>query len=597
MSASASSWMRFWEGGGDNSNGSKNGRKSPAGPKATIHSDFIRSTPHQNSSLALEASLRNSIRRRAKRIVTNPYITQFMAFVVLFDAYCNWSDIDARAQEERPPEILQIGSVVCLSLYTIEVILLTVGQGRSVLKDSMFILDLCVIVCGFLEMILDSVASDLAARVSILSILRLLRLGRVVRLVRLFGKIRALRELQKLVTMISTCLKALAWSFVFCFIVMTIWAMLLVELVHPLIQELNANTSVFADCNQCLRATSSVMHANLLLFKTVIAGDSWGKIAVPVIEAHPATAIIFVGSLLTIVFGVLNLIVAVVVDTFADARDRDVLNLAEEMEQDLAHDKTYLERMFKRIDLKDAGKLSLDQLVQGARNDAEFQSRLRVMDIDEMDLVQLFEMIDTDGSGFIEPNEFIRPLSRWVHDSKTAPRFIKYNMMRAMAQQEEIKEEQSELRRCIEKNFIELARRIDKLHPTNSSNFADKGSGKFDSLSVLSDEEVEPVRSSQKVTLQKLADSEADLEDAVKRLEDLVLHATVSALKDPTDLLEGGHWEKTVKFATEHLPEELEAREAFCAVSNFPSGPSGLPFQNAKTAKALNRQNMPEHIT
>lgn len=28
---------------------------------------------------------------------------------------------------------------------------------------------------------------------------------------------------------------------------------------------------------------------------------------------------------------------------------------------------------------------------------------------------------------------------------------------------------------------------------------------------------------------------QADLEDAVKRLEDLVLHATVSALKDPTD--------------------------------------------------------------
>ena len=30
---------------------------------------------------------------------------------------------------------------------------------------------------------------------------------------------------------------------------------------------------------------------------------------------------------------------------------------------------------------------------------------------------------DTDGSGFIESNEFIRPLSRWVHDSKTAPRY------------------------------------------------------------------------------------------------------------------------------------------------------------------------------
>ena len=41
-----------------------------------------------------------------------------------------------------------------------------------------------------------------------------------------------------------------------------------------------------------------------------------------------------------------------------------------------------------------------------------------------MDLVQLFEMIDVDNSGFIEANEFIRPLSRWVRDSKTAPRVL-----------------------------------------------------------------------------------------------------------------------------------------------------------------------------
>lgn len=104
----------------------------------------------------------------------------------------------------------------------------------------------------------------------------------------------------------------------------------------------------FDECPECLRAMSSVMNANLLLFKTVIAGDSWGEIAVPVIEEHPATAIIFVGSLLTLIFGVVNLIVAVVVaaqpsiqilhraeDTFADARQNDVQNLAEEMEDEM----------------------------------------------------------------------------------------------------------------------------------------------------------------------------------------------------------------------------------------------------------------------
>lgn len=92
--------------------------------------------------------------------------------------------------------------------------------------------------------------------------------------------------------------------------VMTVWAMLIVEWVYPRVQSLHDNEGLFEDCEQCVRATSSVMNANLLLFKTVIAGDSWGLIAVPVIEHYPATALFFMGSLLTLVFGVLNLIVA-----------------------------------------------------------------------------------------------------------------------------------------------------------------------------------------------------------------------------------------------------------------------------------------------
>lgn len=90
---------------------------------------------------------------------------------------------------------------------------------------------------------------------------------------------------------------------------MTVWAMLMVEFIYPLILELSED-GTFGNCPQCTRATSSVMSANVLLFKTVIAGDSWGEIAVPVIEKFPWTAIVFMGSLLTLVFGVLNLIVA-----------------------------------------------------------------------------------------------------------------------------------------------------------------------------------------------------------------------------------------------------------------------------------------------
>lgn len=201
---------------------------------------------------------------------------------------------------------------------------------------------------------------------------------------------------------------------------------------------------------------SSVMQANLLLTKTVIAGDSWGEIAVPVIQEHPATAIIFIGSLLTLVFGVLNIIVAVVVDTFADARQNDLQNLAEEMEDEIEHDRKALAKLFAKIDKDNSGQLTLQELIEGARQDPGFQSRLRVMDIDENDLHQLFQMIDMDRSGTIEVAEFIGPLSRWAHDSKTAPRFIKYNMLQTMHLQED-------LYALSEDCFENLAKRVDDL--------------------------------------------------------------------------------------------------------------------------------------
>ncbi|CAE7594193.1 unnamed protein product [Symbiodinium natans] len=355
-------------------------------------------------------------------------------------------------------------SNTCLVLYTLELGGFGLVHGPAMCRDWMIVLDSVIVLCGYIELILESISTS--EEIQKLSILRALRLVRIFRLMRLLRRIRALRELYKLVTMMATCLKTLLWSFFFCFIVMTIWAMLLVEVVNPLVLKMNLETTEFADCDWCQQATSSVMYANLLLFQTVIAGDSWGRMANPLIRAYPETALIFIGSSLTLVFGVLNMIVAVVVDTFAEARAHDILNLAEEMEQDLESDTKFLSKLFERIDTDRSGRVTLDELIEGARKDPEFQSRLRVMDIDEVDLQQLFEMIDVNGEGSIEASDFIWPLSRWVHDSKTAPRFIKYNMLRTMEQQEE-------LYLFAERQFEQLSDSIGSLRMTLASSSKD----------------------------------------------------------------------------------------------------------------------------
>ncbi|CAE7195918.1 unnamed protein product [Symbiodinium microadriaticum] len=104
-------------------------------------------------------------------------------------------------------------------------------------------------------------------------------------------------------------------------------------------------------------------------------------------------------------------------------------------------DKKQLLKMFaSRQDKLEWLDVTLSELIQGVRK-AHPISFSRLL-LDAVRRLKLFTRIDADGSGTVEAEEFVTPLSRslvrplwpalcrWVHDSKTATRFIKYNLMR-----------------------------------------------------------------------------------------------------------------------------------------------------------------------
>lgn len=253
-------------------------------------------------------------------------------------------------------------------------------------------------------------------------------------MLRILQRFMRVKELSRLLAMLLNAMRTLFWSFLLLFIFMTMWAMSCVEVVHPIILEMVENGML--DENAAF-AYSSVLESNLSMFQTIVAGDSWGRIAVPVIREAPFTAVIFIGSELTILYGVLNLVIAVVVDTFADQREKDETTLAADMDNALKEDVRFFKHIFRNIDEDGSGDISLEELLNGARAEPAFRSRLRVMDIDETDLAHLFDMLDIDKSGTIDSDEFVTTLSRWRHESKTAARFVKYNILHSMAIQEQ----------------------------------------------------------------------------------------------------------------------------------------------------------------
>jgi len=145
-------------------------------------------------------------------------------------------------------------------------------EGFGILTDWAVLLDILVILSGIAELVVSAAVPD--DPLSGMNVVRALRLGRILRLTRFLRKLRTFRELHKLATMMATCAKTLLWSFLLCFMAMTVWSMLMVETVNPLLQELQAVSGTFDECGmRCQRSMTSVMEANLLLFQTVIAGE------------------------------------------------------------------------------------------------------------------------------------------------------------------------------------------------------------------------------------------------------------------------------------------------------------------------------------
>lgn len=353
-----------------------------------------------------------------------------MGVVIALDFYLNCWDIDSRSHGQSMPNWADNTSTCCFAIYCIDFALNCAVNGYVALLSSWAICDIIIITSGSVVYGFSSVGLPGQG----LELLRLLRLCRILRLLRLLRKNPIFKELRRLVLMSINCLNTYTWCFLFCFIVTTVWSMIAVELINPIIQDM-VSQGAWPDCDYCHRAFDSVMRANLTLYKTIIVAETWCDVAVPVIEAYPWTALFFIGSHLSLVYGVLNLMVAVAVDRFANQRQHDIIDLAEDLEADAEEELKELTKLFKAIDEDCDGVVTYQELLHAARSHSEFQSRLRVMDIDELEFERFFEVLDDDGGGTIDQDEFKQALSRWLYDSKTATRFIKHDVQRCVSEQ------------------------------------------------------------------------------------------------------------------------------------------------------------------
>jgi len=237
-----------------------------------------------------------------------------------------------------------------------------------------------------------------------LSILRVLRLARLVRVMRI---LMAVKELQMLLHSFLSTLRTVFWASFMLLVLLSLWSIIAVEMVHPVNLRVAASGE-YADCERCERAFSSVMQANLTFMQTIIAGDAWGVLAVPIIEEAPWTSLILVTSFISINLGILNLVLTAIVNAAQDAREHDEKLRAREHAVAYERQKKRLLKILSTLDEDKNGLLSMDEMQKAVQTNREFRTVLEAIDIRKDDVEEFFSFLASDSdTGEVTYRDFV----------------------------------------------------------------------------------------------------------------------------------------------------------------------------------------------
>jgi voltage-gated sodium channel len=241
-----------------------------------------------------------------------------MALTVIFNTALMVIEADTDATCENDsgctPEWLGIVNKLLLTIYTLDLAATMYVERHDFIWLWWNWLDVVIVVSGIAELLAYLIDPTSRSEVTLLRMLRLFRILRMLRMVRV---LKAIPELYKLVTGFAYTMRAMVCGFWILISLVFLWAIVTVEIIGPLSRSIPKSQE---DEGWCGFAFTSVWHAMLYFFQTLIAGDSWGACALPLARKYQGSFVLFVAVLVTVQLGFMNLLLSVIVDGAAEAR-------------------------------------------------------------------------------------------------------------------------------------------------------------------------------------------------------------------------------------------------------------------------------------
>jgi len=286
---------------------------------------------------------------------------------------------------------IRLSNFLILIVYTLEGVFRLYADRVAYFKGKWSQLDILVIAAGWMgEIAIGTLSLNI-------TYLRMVRLARLIRAARILLQIR---ELYLLLNGVVNSMKAIFFGTGLLFGMLLTYSIVLVEFVHP-----HNSVLDYPECPECNRGFKTVAQSVLTLFQQLVAGDSW-LISPYLIDGNAWIAPIMIFIVVTITLGIMNLILTVIVERAAEAREKDTANKVKQKTENQDANKRRLLKLCQELDSDQSGTLTIQELLSAFETSEPFRNLMAVLDVQEGDLEAIFKILDMDGSGDLDYEEF-----------------------------------------------------------------------------------------------------------------------------------------------------------------------------------------------
>jgi len=238
----------------------------------------------------------------------------------------------------------------------------------------------------------------------------LFRMLRFVRFVRVIGLVRVMKMFSDLRVLVQTCIssfKALVWSMVLLFLIMTMSGLFLCELLKEYIRDTDRSVEMRSWVYQYYGTSS---RAIFTMFELTLSG-CWPNYFRPLIENVSGFFVIFTVMYISgVVFAINTIIKALFLKETLVIASNDaemMINEANKKKHRYVHK---LEKFFKAIDTTGDGKLCYEEF-EACMNHSEVKTWMQVLELEVQDARALFNLLD-DGDGAVSHEDFLKGVMR-----------------------------------------------------------------------------------------------------------------------------------------------------------------------------------------